>query len=109
FFIAIRVPFEGSGEDNESITSIGVSGLYDEYYWTFLMFLRVLVQGENVLEGNYLFQNLNWLQAFIYLISLSLIIVILLNIFIAQVSDTYTNAKTKSQRIVAYYRLKYIS
>ena len=59
--------------------------MFNQFYWTFLLFVRLLLQGENVLDDNYLFNQLNWLDAFIYLTALTLVIVVLLNIFIAQV------------------------
>ncbi|KAI6654314.1 Long-chain-fatty-acid--CoA ligase [Oopsacas minuta] len=108
FFIALRVPYAHGMLTNISASEIGEQGLYDTFYWTLLFMTRVLLQGENILDDNYLFNNLNWMNAIIYLFAMGLIIVILLNIFIAQVSDTYATAKSKSERIVALYRLKFI-
>ena len=85
FFIALRVPYNHDMLTNISATDIGIEGLYDHFHWTLLFMLRVLLQGENILDGNYLFNDLNWMDAIIYLFALGLIIVILLNIFIAQV------------------------
>ena len=85
FFIALRVPYKHGMATNISANDIGEEGLYNHFHWTILFILRVLLQGENILDDNYLFNNLNWLDAIIYLFAMGLIIVILLNIFIAQV------------------------
>ena len=85
FFIALRVPSRPGMLTNISANEIGKEGLYDQFHWTLLFMLRVLLQGENILDDNYLFNDLNWLDAVIYLFAMGLIIVILLNIFIAQV------------------------
>ena len=86
FFIALRVPYRTDMPTNLSTSEIGAEGIYDTFYWTFFFFLRVLLQGESILDGNYLYNDLNWLNAIIYMLALGLIIVILLNIFIAQVN-----------------------
>ena len=85
FYLSLRAPY-GNSVDSLSTEQLGEEGLFDTYYWTILLFLRMLLQGENILEHNYLSNHLNWLSALIYLSSLMLIILILLNIFIAQVS-----------------------
>ena len=88
FFLALRAPYaDGLPRGNISLELIqdNSEGMFNEFYWTFLLFVRVLLQGENVLDENYLFNQLNWLDAFIYLTTLTLVIVVLLNIFIAQV------------------------
>eukprot|EP00800_Vazella_pourtalesii_P002635 TRINITY_DN1257_c1_g1_i14.p1 TRINITY_DN1257_c1_g1~~TRINITY_DN1257_c1_g1_i14.p1 ORF type:complete len:744 (+),score=144.67 TRINITY_DN1257_c1_g1_i14:59-2290(+) len=111
FFLALRAPYSANlPPKNSTLEQImdGSEGMFNQFYWTFLLFVRLLLQGENVLDGNYLFDSLNWLDAIIYLTTLTLVIVVLLNIFIAQVTDTYAAAKAKSQRIVSYYRLKFV-
>ena len=89
FFIAIRAPF-GPNLPKSNMTILEITGdeglgQYNELYWAFLLFMRLLLQGENVLDGNFLFNRLNWLDCTIYLVTLTLVIVVLLNIFIAQV------------------------
>ena len=88
FYIALRVPYKFGMQTNLSAAEIGREGLYDQFHWTLLFMTRVLLQGENILDENYLFNDLNWMNALIYLSAMGLIIVILLNIFIAQVSLT---------------------
>ena len=88
FFLALRAPYAlDEPPRNSSLEEIiaDSEGMFNQFYWTFLVFIRLLLQGENVLDGNYLFDSLNWLDAAIYLTTLTLVIVVLLNIFIAQV------------------------
>ncbi|KAI6650853.1 Vanilloid receptor [Oopsacas minuta] len=108
FFISLRVPYGSGRPDNMSAGSLGEEGMTSEYHWTFLLFVRLLLEGQSILEHNYLADHLNWMSSVIYMCALLLMIVILLNIFIAQVSDTYATSKSKSERVVALYRLEYI-
>ena len=88
FLLALRAPYaDGQPRGNITLEQIqdNSDGMFKQFYWTFLLFVRLLLQGENVLDDNYLFSQLNWLDAFIYLTTLTLVIVVLLNIFIAQV------------------------
>ena len=85
FFLSLRVPYDSEGQDNISTSDIGEEGLTNQIYWTILMYIRVLLEAQNIMEKNYLSHHLNWLSSIIYLSGLMLFIIILINIFIAQV------------------------
>ncbi|WP_411023059.1 hypothetical protein, partial [Salmonella sp. s51228] len=78
-----------------------------EFHYLLLYGIRVLLEG-NALEFNYYYQSLNVLSVIIYFIFLFLVIVVYLNIFIAQLSDTYAAQKENALKIVAQYRLEFI-
>ena len=73
----------------------------------FLTGVRILLEG-NVYQDQYVFQQLNWLAAAIYLAFLFLTVVVFLNVFIAQLSDTYGSVKNKAERTYAWQRLNFI-
>ena len=85
FFISLRVPYGSDRPDNISALELGEEGMTNEIHWTFLLFIRVLLEAQSILEHNYLSNHLNWLSGIIYLFGLMLLIIILINIFIAQV------------------------
>ena len=84
FFISLRVPYGSDRPDNISVLELE-EGVADETHLAVFMFMRVLLEAQSILEGNYLSNNLNWLSSIIYLSGLMLLIIILINIFIAQV------------------------
>ena len=90
FFISLRVPYGSGRPDNVSAGVLGEDGYTSAYHWTFLLFMRLLLEGQSLFEHNYLSHHLNWMSSVIYLCTLMLMIVILLNIFIAQVCCCYT-------------------
>ena len=82
-------------------------GIDNEVQWVFLSGLRVLLEG-NVYESQYLFRQLNWLAASLYLGFLFLTVVVYLNVFIAQLSDTYGTVRKNAERTYAWQRLNFI-
>ena len=118
-YLSYRVPIiigetngtNGTGRVNYYITLFDLNNLneegFDKYYYTLIYPLRVLLEG-NALEFNYLFNTLNIVAAGVYIIFLFLIIVVYLNVFIAQLSDTYATVKENAEKIVAKYRLDFI-
>ena len=109
FFISLRTPYTQVGFTNASLMqdTERVSGVDNEVSWVFLSGLRVLLEG-NVYEAGYLYRQLNWLAATIYLGFLFLIIVVYLNVFIAQLSDTYGVTKQNAEKTYAWQRLNFI-
>lgn len=89
FFISLRVPYGSGRLDNVSAGELGEEGVTSDFYWTFLLFMRLMLEGQSLFEHNYLSDHLNWMSSVIYLCALMLMIVILLNIFIAQVRYCY--------------------
>ena len=85
FFISLRAPYSSNKPDNISATQLGHPGITSAIHWTILSFIRILLEAQSILGDNYLSNHLNWLSSSIYLISLMLLVVILINIFIAQV------------------------
>ena len=85
FFISLRVPYRPNMPDNISTTELGEQGITSEIHWTILTFIRILLEAQSILQQNYLSNQLNWLSSTIYLFGLTLLIIILINIFIAQV------------------------
>ena len=79
----------------------------DKYYYVLIYPIRVLLEG-NALEFNYVFDSLNIITAVVYVVFLFLIIVVYLNVFIAQLSDTYADVKANAKKTVAKFRLEFI-
>ena len=109
FFISLRTPYTQVGFTNASLMqdTERVSGVDNEVSWVFLSGLRVLLEG-NVYEAGYLYRQLNWLSAAIYLGFLFLTVIVYLNVFIAQLSDTYGAAKQNAEKTYAWQRLNFI-
>ena len=109
FFVSLRTPYTADGFTNASLptNTDRVSGVDNEVQWVFLSGLRVLLEG-SVYEGEYLYRQLNWLAGSLYLGFLFLTIVVYLNVFIAQLSDTYGNVKKFAEKNFAWNRLKFI-
>ena len=80
---------------------------FNFYYYTLIYPLRVLLEG-NAFEFNYLFRSFNIVAAVVYIVFLFLIIVVYLNVFIAQLSDTYAKVNANARKTVAKFRLEFI-
>ena len=109
YFIALRTPYSTSVFRNASVIqdTSRVVGLDNSVEWVFLSGMRILLEG-NIYADEYLYKQLNWLAAIIYFAFLFLVIVVLLNVFIAQLSDTYGDVRMKVERIFALHELKFI-
>ena len=109
YFVSLRTPYTPPGSVNASLNqdTERISGVDNEVQWVFLSGLRVLLEG-NVYEGQYLFRQINWLAASIYLGFLFLTVVVYLNVFIAQLSDTYGTVRKNAERTYAWQRLNFI-
>eukprot|EP00800_Vazella_pourtalesii_P020420 TRINITY_DN7206_c0_g2_i1.p1 TRINITY_DN7206_c0_g2~~TRINITY_DN7206_c0_g2_i1.p1 ORF type:complete len:939 (+),score=209.18 TRINITY_DN7206_c0_g2_i1:43-2859(+) len=109
FFVSLRTPYTPMGFTNASLMedTERVNGVDNAVQWVFLSGLRVLLEG-NVYEPGYLYRHLNWLAASIYLGFLFLTIVVYLNVFIAQLSDTYGEVKKNAEKTFAWQRLNFI-
>ena len=109
FFISLRTPYTQVGLTNASLMqdTERVSGVDNEVSWVFLSGLRVLLEG-NVYNPGYLYRQLNWLAAAIYLGFLFLTVIVYLNVFIAQLSDTYGSVKMNAEKTYAWQRLNFI-
>ena len=109
YFISLRTPYISAGFANNSLRqdTVRTLGVDNEVQWVFLSGLRVLLEG-NVYSDEYLYRHINWLAACIYLSFLFLTVVVFLNVFIAQLSDTYGEIKRNSERTYAWHRLNFI-
>ena len=109
YFVSLRTPYNNDGFVNASLmqNTQRTQGIDNEVQWVFLSGLRVLLEG-NVYEGQYLFRQLNWLAASLYLGFLFLTVVVYLNVFIAQLSDTYGTVRKNAERTYAWQRLNFI-
>ena len=109
FYVSLKTPYTGPGIVNASLNqdTDRINGVDNEVQWVFLSGLRVLLEG-NVYEGQYLYRQLNWLAASLYLGFLFLTIVVYLNVFIAQLSDTYGTVRKNAERTYAWQRLNFI-
>ena len=109
FFISLRTPYTSAGFANASLMTDTerTTGVDNGVQFVLLSGLRVLLEG-NVYEDGYLYQQLNWLAASIYLEFLFLITVVYINVFIAQLSDTYGILKQNAQKTYAWQRLNFI-
>ena len=109
FFISLRTPYTQVGFTNATLMqdTERVSGVDNEVSWVFLSGLRVLLEG-NVYDPGYLYRQLNWLAGAIYLGFLFLTIVVYLNVFIAQLSDTYGSVRQNAEKTYAWQRLNFI-
>ena len=86
FFISLRAPYSSNKPDNISAMELGELGITSGIHWTILSFIRILFEADSILGNNYLSDHLNWLSSIIYMITLMMLMVIIINIFIAQVS-----------------------
>ena len=109
YFVSLRTPYTVEGFLNASLNqnTERIRGVDNEVQWVFLSALRILLEG-NVYEGQYLFRQLNWLAALLYLGFLFLTIVVYLNVFIAQLSNTYGTVRNNAVRTYAWQRLNFI-
>ena len=109
YFIALRTPYTAEGFRNVSLMQDTQRelGVDNSLQWVFLSGLRILLEG-NVYDTVYVYQQLNWLAAFFYLTFLFLTVVVFLNMFIAQLSDTYAKVKENAERAYAWLRLNFI-
>ena len=109
YFISLLTPYISAGFANNSLRqdTVRTLGVDNEVQWVFLSGLRVLLEG-NVYSDEYLYRHINWLAACIYLSFLFLTVVVFLNVFIAQLSDTYGEIKRNSERTYAWHRLNFI-
>ncbi|KAI6654033.1 Ankyrin repeat domain-containing 29-like [Oopsacas minuta] len=109
FHISLFVPTTPEGFRNLSLfeETRHLYGITDQVYWVFLSGLRILVQG-NILDGNYLYNLLNWMSTTIYLTFLFLIVIVFVNVFIAQLSDTYSKFEERADYSFAWHRLNFI-
>ena len=117
-YLSFRVPVivgETNGTNGTEIqyyvTLFDLESLQEEgltkYYYVLIYPIRVLLEG-NALEFNYVFDSLNVVAAVVYVVFLFLIIVVYLNVFIAQLSDTYAEVKANAKKTVAKFRLEFI-
>ena len=109
YYISLRTSYTLEGFQNASLfeETQRVTGVDDTLYWVLLSGLRVLLEG-NVYQDQYLYNQLNWLAAILYLEFLFMTVVVLLNVFIAQLSDTYGVVKRNAERTYAWQRLNFI-
>ncbi|KAI6654349.1 Ankyrin repeat protein [Oopsacas minuta] len=109
FYIALRSPFTLQGLLNKSYSerTSTEKSFNDDVIWILYSGFRVLPES-NVLEQNYLYNNLNWLAAGIYVTFLFLTVVVFLNVFIAQLSDRYAKVRQNAERTFAWHRLNFI-
>ena len=91
YFIALRTPYTAEGFRNQSLmqNTDRVPGIDNEFYWTFVSGLRILLEG-NLYDDVYVYQHLNWSAVLLYMSFLFLTVVVFLNVFIAQLSDGYS-------------------
>lgn len=75
-----------------------------EYYKVVFTGIRVMIEGERVIGQYFGPLGFRWLAVIIYCIFLFFVIVILLNLLIAQMSDTYGSVQKDAQRSLALNR-----
>ena len=112
FFVALRAPYTVEGLLNASLMqdTQRIPGIDDEVWWVLFSGMRILVQG-NVYEedfNNYIYKSLNWLAATVYLSFLFLTLIVYINVFIAQLTDTYAKFKQRAAYRFAWHRLNFI-
>ena len=109
FFLALRSPYTLEGLTNNSYieNTEREAGINDGIIWILFSGFRILLES-NIMERNYLFNNLNWLAAVIYVTFLLLTVVVFLNVFIAQLSDRYAKVRESAERTFAWHRLNFI-
>ena len=114
FLLSLRVPlpvvFNGTNQTRFFInyfnTSQELSGIIDNFGFLLLFGTRILL-GEEVLGFNYV-TTLNVLAVITYMVFVFIVIVVYLNIFIAQLTDTYSSVKKNAEKIVARYRMDFV-
>ena len=110
FFISLRVPYTAEGFVNSSRLQVNLreAGVDDRVWWVFLSGIRIVLDGDVYRDSNFLYLRLNWLAVTIYIAFFFLVVVVYLNVFIAQLSDTYADVKLNADRSFAWQRLNYI-
>ncbi|KAI6646498.1 hypothetical protein LOD99_12619 [Oopsacas minuta] len=110
FFISLRVPHTSEGFRNSSLLELSrrEAGVDDMIWWVFLSGIRIVLDGDVYRDSNFLYMSLNWLACMIYISFFFLTVVVYLNVFIAQLSDTYADVKLNAKRSFAWQRLNYV-
>ncbi|XP_065884791.1 transient receptor potential cation channel subfamily A member 1-like isoform X2 [Dysidea avara] len=80
------------------------SHLTMEYYHVLFTYLRVMIEAEDIIDEYFGPQGYEWLSVIIYVVFLFLVITVLLNLLIAQMSDTYSNVQSDAQRSLVINR-----
>ena len=114
FLLSLRVPlpviFNGTNQTKFFInyfnSSQELSGIIDNFGYLLIFGTRILL-GEEVLGFNYV-TTLNVLAVITYMVFVFIVIVVYLNIFIAQLTDTYGSVKKNAEKIVARYRMDFV-
>ena len=113
-FLSNRIPVI-QGEVNNTVTyytalfdlpEIKEEGLH-KYMHSLTFPVRVLLEG-NTFQFNYLFNSFNVVAVVMYILFQFLIMIVYLNVFIAQLSDTYAEVKRNAEKTVSKYRLEFI-
>ena len=109
YFIALRTPYTAEGFRNQSLMqdTDRVPGIDNEFYWTFVSGLRILLEG-NLYDDVYVYQHLNWSAALLYMSFIFITVVVFLNVFIAQLSDSYSVVRENAERAHAWHRLTFV-
>ena len=110
YFVSLRTPHSVAGFANTSLNTDTdrTSGVDDGVQWVFLSGLRILLEG-NIYEGQYLYRELNWLAASLYLAFLFLVVVVYVNVFVAQLANSYGSVKNRAEKTFAWQRLDFIT
>ena len=110
FFLSLRVPYTPEGFTNASLLQLSTRepGVDDRVWWVFLSGIRIVLDGDVYQDSNFLYSHLNWLAVTVYIAFFFLTVVVYLNVFIAQLSDTYADVKLNAKRSFSWHRLNYI-
>jgi len=93
-----------------ALKALDKQDMYLNYGWLMLAAVRAFVEQQAVEEE---YSKFNWLAILIILVYMAMVIVILLNVLIAQLSYTYSEAKSNAKlqyaidRIVIVTRIEY--
>lgn len=75
-----------------------------EFYNVLFTGIRVMIEGGSIVDQYFGPAGFRWLGVIVYLVFLFLVIVVLLNLLIAQMSDTYSSVQQDAQRSLAINR-----
>jgi hypothetical protein len=90
------------------VNNLQLTGRTAQFYDVFLIGIRVIAEAESVLDYYSDTKILRPMTILLYLVFLFVVTVILLNVLIAQVSDTYSKVQAAAEGVYLFYRWKIV-
>ena len=121
FILALRIPIHkdsnhtntGNASDDSDVTInlfdlTELDGVTNNYGYLMLYGVRTLIEGDKV-DYNFYYNKFNFIAILVFFVFLFITVIVYLNIFIAQLSDTYQSVKENARNIVAKNRMSFVN